>query len=281
MGECRKKPFPWYSVGSTSIPSEERDAISDYINSGGAFNHVSVPTIYIKRLFCPETLKVFLPLLEDAVKDNKRDHNTQTIVDCIVEVVMSRVPRRARLKIVVNRIKASNCMGDLGENMLSFSEGLMYDLHQSSWESTNAVEVGVLMWISDLSETNHHHQRLSEKVHSAWDIADRENQPFSIMNCVEIARAHWAKVRETMWTMGPGTGGGTKTTTVTNPTDPNQPKAKRKRKKKKGGDTPADGLAAAATQGTTLPPRALTALQKPPTPQYCFQSGEDAHTIKE
>ena len=47
--ECRKKPFPWYSVGSTSVPSEERDAIADYINSGGAFNHVSVPTIYIKR----------------------------------------------------------------------------------------------------------------------------------------------------------------------------------------------------------------------------------------
>merc|ERR1712041_5437 len=238
---------------------------------GGAFNHVFVPTIYIKRLFCPETLKVFLPLLEDAVKDNKRDHNTQTIVDCIVEVVMSRVPRRARLKIVLKRIKQSNCMGDLGENMLSFSEGLMYDLHQASWESTNAVEIGVLMWISDLSETNHHHQRLSEKVHAAWDKADRDNQPFSIMNCVEIARAHWAKVRETMWTMGPGTGGGTKTTTVPNPTDPNQPKAKRKRKKKKGGDTPADGLAAAATQGTNPPPQAPTAPQRPPTPQYCFR----------
>ena len=108
--ECRKKSFPWYSVGSTSVPSEERDAISDYINSGGAFNHVSVPTIYIKRLFCAETLKVFLPLLDDAVKNKNRDHNTQTIVDCIVEVVMSRVPRRARLKIVLNRIKSSNCM---------------------------------------------------------------------------------------------------------------------------------------------------------------------------
>ena len=67
--ECQKKSFPWYSVGSTSVPSEERDAISDYINSGGAFNHVSVPTIYIKRLFCAETLKAFLPLLDDAVKN--------------------------------------------------------------------------------------------------------------------------------------------------------------------------------------------------------------------
>ena len=41
-------------------------------------------------------------------------------------------------------------MGDLGEHMLTFSEGLMHDLHQSSWESTNAMEIGVLMWISNL-----------------------------------------------------------------------------------------------------------------------------------
>ena len=27
--EGRKKSFPWYSVGSTSVPSEERDAIAD------------------------------------------------------------------------------------------------------------------------------------------------------------------------------------------------------------------------------------------------------------
>ena len=58
---------------------------------------------------------------------------------------MSRVPRRARLTKVLNRIKSNNCMGDFGEHMLTFSEGLMHDLHQSLWESMNATEVGVLM----------------------------------------------------------------------------------------------------------------------------------------
>merc|ERR1712101_20434 len=129
-------------------------------------------------------LKVFLPLLDDAVNNQDRRHCTKTIVDCIIDVVMSRVPRRARLTKVLNRIKASNCMGDLGEHMLTFSEGLMHDLHQSSWESTNAVEIGMLMWIVDLSLTNPHHMRLSEKVHAAWDLAEKDNQPFSIMNCM-------------------------------------------------------------------------------------------------
>merc|ERR1711867_181549 len=120
-----------------------------------------------------------------------------------------------------------------------------------------------LMWISDLSLTNPHHLKLSEKVHAAWDLAESNNQPFSIMNCVDIARSHWAKVRETMLTMGPGSGRGTKTTTIPKP---NQPKNKKKRKKKKGSDTPADGVAAAATKGATLPPQAPKVTLKPYTP---------------
>merc|ERR1711989_203169 len=127
---------------------------TDYLNSGGDFNNVSTPTIYIKKLFDAETLKSYIPLLHDAVNNQKRDPNTKTIVECIVEVVMSRLPR-----------------------------------------------------IADLNMANQHHLRLSDKIHSAWDLAEKDNLPFSIMNCVEIARSHWAKVRESLLTMGPGTGG--------------------------------------------------------------------------
>merc|ERR1712120_128757 len=180
------------------------DAISDYLNSGGDFNNVSTPTIYIKKLFDAETLKVFLPLLHDAINNQKRDPNTKTIVECIVEVVMSRVPRRARLATVLNRVKTSNCMGDL---------------------------------------------------------AEKDNLPFSIMNCVDIARSHWAKVRESLLTMGPGTGGAV-TTTIT--PDPNVPKKKKNRKKKKGSGTPTDGVAAAATKTVTVPPQTPGVTPKPP-----------------
>merc|ERR1712120_58040 len=194
-----------------------KDAISDYLNSGGDFSNVAVPVIYIKRLFDNETLKIFLPSLNEAVGQGK-PHCTRTIVDCICDVVMSRVPRRARLTKVLNRIKSNNCMGDLSEHILTFSEGLMHGLHQSSWESTSATEVGVLMWLSDLSLTNPHHLRLSEKVHAAWDLTESNNQPFSIMNCINIVRSHWQKVRETILTMGPGNGGGTKMTNDPDPT---------------------------------------------------------------
>merc|ERR1711873_169465 len=118
--------------------------------------------------------------------------------------------------------------------------------------TTNAVEIGVLLWIADLNMANQHHLRLSDKIHAAWDLTEKDNRPFSIMNCVDIARSHWAKVRESMLTMGPGSGGGTTTTTIP---DPSLPKNKKKRKKKKGSGTPTDGVAAAATKGVTVSPQ--------------------------
>ena len=77
--EGRRKSFPWYTVGSTSVPAEEKDAIRDYLNSGRDFSNVSVPVIYIKRLFDNETLKIFLPSLDEAINQGKR-HCTKTIV---------------------------------------------------------------------------------------------------------------------------------------------------------------------------------------------------------
>merc|ERR1712237_238727 len=85
--EGRRKSFPWYTVGSTSVPAEEKDAISDYLNSGGDFSNVSILVIYIKRLFDNETLKIFLPSLDEAINQGKR-HCTNMIVDCIIDVVI-------------------------------------------------------------------------------------------------------------------------------------------------------------------------------------------------
>ena len=100
------------------------------------------------------------------------------------------------------------------------------------------------------------------------------------MDCISCARTHWQKVRETMLTIGPrqGNNGGTKTTKDP-PTDPtNPPKKKRKKNKKK---ETTDGVIAAATKDKPLPPQAPKAAPRPPTLTYCFQCGEEAHTIKD
>ena len=149
-------------------------------------------------------------------------------------------------------------MGDRGENTITFSEGLMFDLHRSGWQDMTMAEAGCLMWLSDLTLTNIHHIELSSKVHRAWDLAESRNEPFMIQNCIHVALDHWAKVRETELTIGPkqNNGGGTKTTNET-PTDSTQPR-KRRRKNKKSKDTKQDthSVAAAATKDKVLPPAA-------------------------
>ena len=84
--EGRHKPFPWFTVGSTSVSVEDKEAISNYLNSGGDFKDVTTPVIYIKRLFDHETLKVFMPSLTEAIGQDK-PHYTHTIVECICDVV--------------------------------------------------------------------------------------------------------------------------------------------------------------------------------------------------
>ena len=59
--EGRRKSFPWYTVGSTSVPAEEKDAISDYLNSGGDFTNVSIPVIYINVFLTMKHLKSSYP----------------------------------------------------------------------------------------------------------------------------------------------------------------------------------------------------------------------------
>ena len=51
-------------------------------------------------------------------------------------------------------------------------------------------EAGVLMWLTNLTLTNPHHVRLSEKVHTAWDLAESRNEQFMIMNCITVALDH-------------------------------------------------------------------------------------------
>jgi len=94
--EGRKKPFPWYTFLSTGVPAEEQDCITDYLNSGGSFNDVKTPVIFIKRLMDHETLRAFMPALDKAIEGGMT-HCTRTIVDTLNNVIVARMPKRGHL----------------------------------------------------------------------------------------------------------------------------------------------------------------------------------------
>ena len=82
------------------------------------------------------------------------------------------MPKRAHLTRLFQRTKTINVMGDRGENLITYSKGLIRDLHQSGWESMTMAEAGVLIWLTDLTLNNPHQVKLSEKVHALWHVAE-------------------------------------------------------------------------------------------------------------
>ena len=55
--------MPWFIVSSTSVSKEDAELIKDYILSGGSFNDVAIPVMFIKCLM--------------------KRRNTETIYSCI------------------------------------------------------------------------------------------------------------------------------------------------------------------------------------------------------
>merc|ERR1712115_354770 len=101
------------------------------------------------------------------------------IVDNLRAVIMGRVPRCAELKKVLQQIRTSNAMGSRGENTITFSEGLMFDLEQSGWVEMSMTEEGCLMWLQDRTLTNVNHVEFSRKVNLQWDQAVCKNESFT------------------------------------------------------------------------------------------------------
>ena len=153
-------------IALTGIPAEEYDCITDYINSGGPFSNVSGPMIYIKRLMDHETLRAFMPALDKAIGEGKT-HCTRTIIDTLSNVILTCMPKRGRLTRLFQKNKTVNAMGDRGQNLMTYSESLIRDLHESGWEDMTMAEAGVLIWLTDLSASNPYQVKLSKKLHMA------------------------------------------------------------------------------------------------------------------
>ena len=57
----------------------------------------------------------------------------KTLVDALREMIIARIPRCARLINMIDHPIKINKMGDKGQNLHSFSEGLILDMEQLGW----------------------------------------------------------------------------------------------------------------------------------------------------
>merc|ERR1711873_208573 len=105
-----------------------------------------------------------------------------TIVDTFSNVILTRMPKRGCLTKLFQKNKTVNAMGDRGQHLMNYSESLIRDLHESGWEDMTMQEAGVLIWLTDLTASNPHQVKFSEKVHLAWDAAIAKEETFGIIH---------------------------------------------------------------------------------------------------
>ena len=74
------EPFPWWKISDTVVRAEDIDAVSDYLYSGGMFNDIEQPIMYMKKLLCKDTLINFRAALDLRINRDKADPNIKTIV---------------------------------------------------------------------------------------------------------------------------------------------------------------------------------------------------------
>merc|ERR1711873_369068 len=181
-----------------------------------------------------------------------------TIVDTLNNVIVTRMPKRGGLTKLFQKNKMVNAMGDRGQPLMTYSQSLIRYLHESGWEDMTMQEAGVLIWLTDLTASNPHQVKLSEKIQLAWDAAVAKDETFGVINCITIASKHWSKVREIEATISgkQPNGGGAKDGNTDNADSTRPPKKKRKRNKKPKDANPKDGGAATVTTKEVRAPTA-------------------------
>ena len=143
--------------------------------------------ISIKKLICSdETYKHYNIAITKAGSDGL-PHNTDTVVNTLRGVIMNCVPWCARLSKMLQRSIKKNQMGSRGENVMRFTQELLFEIKQSGWASMTQDEAGVLFWLQDLCTLNKHQMELSKKGNNAWDTYVTKGKTFTVQNCMSLA----------------------------------------------------------------------------------------------
>ena len=88
-----------------------------------------------------ETLRAFMPTHHKAIGEGKT-YCTRTIVDTLSNVILTCMPKRGPLTKLFQKNKTVKAMGDHGQHLMTYSESLIRDLHESGWEDMMMQEAG-------------------------------------------------------------------------------------------------------------------------------------------
>ena len=82
--------------------------ISDYLLSGGHFTDIEFPIMYLKKIIDTDSLINFKAAMTIKINSGA-DPNIKTLVDVLREMILVRIPRRARLIKMIDCPIESQC----------------------------------------------------------------------------------------------------------------------------------------------------------------------------
>ena len=124
------KTFPWLKTSDTVARADDSEALSDYQYSGGLFTDIEQFIMYMKRILCKDTLISFRATLNVRINRDKANPTIKLLIETLKEMILSHIPRCARLIQMIDRAITVGRMGKGGPNLDSFTDQLIIDMEQ-------------------------------------------------------------------------------------------------------------------------------------------------------
>ena len=99
--------------------------------------------MYLKRVLCKDSLISFHTAINIKL-DQRANPTIDLLINTLKEVILARIPRRARLTQMLERAVSVGKMGKGGPNLDSFTDQLILEMEQCQWSTMTVAEVTVL-----------------------------------------------------------------------------------------------------------------------------------------
>ena len=81
------KTFPWWKISDTVARAEDLEALSDYLYSGGLFNDIEQPIMYMKKILDKDSLISFRAALNLRINRDKANPIIKLLVETLKDMI--------------------------------------------------------------------------------------------------------------------------------------------------------------------------------------------------
>ena len=195
------RKLPIWTTSDTLADPKDLEMVTDYLYSGGTWQNIEQPFMYMKKLMDRNTLTGYRKLLDKRLNEPRVKPSLALLVTTLQAFIQARVPRRSRLTQQFERVFKVGQMGKDGSCVDTFTDQLLLDMEVCQWGSMTLAEATCLLWLKDIDMSDKNQEELGKTINLEWDKAEAQNVVFTVEDCRALAHKHWERVRQNNLTM--------------------------------------------------------------------------------